>query len=152
VVDELLLPAQGSASRRMATFRCPAGARPGSTVKVVHDGQTFAVLVPPGVGEGEPFDAPLPLPADPAPGLSPAAFNARAEAIVLIGGIFSGEKPHEIPPAVEQAGEAINRLAHKGFEQARSTFSQLMGGLRSHINAATSSTPEATAARNSISY
>jgi len=80
-----------------------------------------------GVGGGAAVDvtdgAALPTP------ISPAELNARAEALLLIGAIFSNERPHE---TVERAVDGLHKLATRANDvtnEAKERAQRLWGNL-----------------------
>ena len=117
VVDELLganAQQRDEPSGRMISIVCPPGVGPGGLVRVEVEGQgvgvrTLGIVVPEGVEEGQTFD--VAAPDDRAPPISAEEAKARADALMIIGGIFSGEKQSE---AVDKAIKAINDLNQLG--------------------------------------
>lgn len=97
-------------------------------------------------------------------GLSEAELRARGDALILLGGAFSGEKPHEaVDRAVEKVDLAVSRLTTSASEattRAKSFFGGLMASARERqrgTNAQTetivdvSAQPQGTSAAGSTS-
>lgn len=110
VVDEVL--AHGRVGQQvLVTLARPAGVQPGGLLSFALEGQgSFQVPVPEGVAEGATFQVQV------GAGLSQVELQARAEALILVGGIFSDEKP----PLVAMTD---------GFNQAKSSAVSFMSGL-----------------------
>lgn len=93
VVDQVLGLQSATSAGRKVRGVCPFGTAPGDRVALEVEGRAVTVEVPPGTAEGEEFEVSLPDDGRP-PGpssLGPAELEARAEALVYIGGVFSGE-------------------------------------------------------------
>lgn len=135
VVDELLEHGQVVPTRLISAQR-PQGTAAGAEMAVKQaDGREFQVRVPEGVPEGVVFQCHV----KETDGLTVDELQARADALILLGGIFSGEK---LPVAAMTDG--INKMAAEAETQmtrASSMVTGWLGGLgvlgngnsRSHI-------------------
>ena len=93
VVDQLL-------GRGFAASEGAASAEAAARADYLGGGDTAGEAPPP-----PPLSSPPP---SASPSISPEEFRARAEALVLIGGKFSGERPHR---TVDKAVVGLNQLA-----------------------------------------
>jgi len=79
-------------------------------------------------------------------GISAAEFDARCEALVLVGGIFSGETPSE---AVDKAVDGLSRLTGRATQAALSARC-FLGGLQHRLASEISEFRDAAATERSL--